>query len=363
MKKNDALRTAVFFDSLALTAADKELPVELFLPFGEYDATKGRTRIKFSLTAKDGERQVQEFSTRGKDLVVDYEHQTLTGKEAPASGWVDGVENDVERELDGSPVHGIAYKIKEWTQKAKDYLSSGEYRYWSPVFAMSRRHPIVAQSFALTNDPAIHDLPALVAKGIMTEENSQSEQLEEMMKTILDTLSLKALADEDENEAQVVTALKAVIAERDAALAATVELGECLTLHEVDSLDALTAKIQTLVPADELIALKAKQIEAEADAAVAELMKPAVGKCLEAFSGWAKKFYIRDKEGFIAHYENAPRVLPLNATEDLKTGKEEEGTLGMSGVEGVDDESYKAFEAEFGKEAVEAHFAALKANA
>jgi len=60
---------------------------------------------------------------RAVDIVVDYEHQTLTNSQAPASGWIKGLSlgND-----------GI-YAEVEWTDRAKGYLSNKEYRYLSPV--------------------------------------------------------------------------------------------------------------------------------------------------------------------------------------------------------------------------------------
>ena len=98
-----------------------------------------------------GLRQIAE---RGVDLVVDYEHQTLTGDRAPAAGWV--------KELFAEDGH-IKARV-EWTLPAKQYLENKEYRYLSPVITVrkSDNKATGLHSLALTNTPGLAGMTPIV---------------------------------------------------------------------------------------------------------------------------------------------------------------------------------------------------------
>lgn len=92
---------------------------------------------------------------RGNDLVIDYEHQTLSGGEAPAAGWI--------KEMQARP-DGLWARV-DWTDKAAAYITNREYRYFSPVLTLDEeRRPTALLNAGLTNFPAITHLPPLVAK-------------------------------------------------------------------------------------------------------------------------------------------------------------------------------------------------------
>ena len=97
-----------------------------------------------------------DFRSRGVDLVIDYEHQSLQGERAPAAGWI----KDLEPRPDG------LWARVDWTQQARDYLEKKEYRYFSPVLRLDpeTRRPIALMHVGLTNVPAIKHLPPLVAR-------------------------------------------------------------------------------------------------------------------------------------------------------------------------------------------------------
>ena len=99
---------------------------------------------------------VKAFRSRGVDVVIDYEHQSLQGRQAPAAGWV----KDLEAREDG------LWARVEWTSQARDYLHNREYRYFSPVLKLNpeSRKPEALMQVGLTNVPAIKRLPPLVAK-------------------------------------------------------------------------------------------------------------------------------------------------------------------------------------------------------
>ena len=94
-------------------------------------------------------------------FVIDYEHQTLNkatnGHPAPAAGWFKGLEW-----RDGL---GLFMVQIEWTERAREMIASGEYRYLSPVFGFDSQTGAVTyvHSVALTNDPALIGLSDLAA--------------------------------------------------------------------------------------------------------------------------------------------------------------------------------------------------------
>ena len=87
------------------------------LPFGHVVSQKG----EFDVDEESLAAMKAQIAERGVDLVVDYEHQTLTGDRAPAAGWV--------KELFAEDGH-IKARV-EWTLPAKQYLENKEYRYLS----------------------------------------------------------------------------------------------------------------------------------------------------------------------------------------------------------------------------------------
>jgi len=97
-----------------------------------------------------------DFRSRGVDLVIDYEHQSLQGERAPAAGWI----KELEARGDG------LWARVDWTQQARDYLEKKEYRYFSPVLRLDpeTRRPVALLHMGLTNVPAIKHLPPLVAR-------------------------------------------------------------------------------------------------------------------------------------------------------------------------------------------------------
>lgn len=104
------------------------------------------------------------FERRGNDVVIDYEHQTLKGIQAPAAGWITRL---VNRGMQG------LWAVVKWSATAKDYLKNREYRYFSPVYSIrkSDKRIIALHSVALTNSPKTNQLKPLVAKENYTAEN------------------------------------------------------------------------------------------------------------------------------------------------------------------------------------------------
>ena len=73
---------------------ENEVPPKSFLlcPYGEQHYTKDGKEDAFRFSPESADRVIREFHSRARDLVIDYEHQTLTGGKAPAAGWIGDLE-------------------------------------------------------------------------------------------------------------------------------------------------------------------------------------------------------------------------------------------------------------------------------
>lgn len=123
------------------------------LPLGKVELRDSRAPFEVTLAALAA--IVENFRAGGVDLVVDYEHQSLSGGKAPAAGWI--------KDLEGRP-DGLYARIK-WTAAALKFIHEGEYRYYSPVISLDpkTRQPSKLMHLGLTNVPAIKNLPPLLA--------------------------------------------------------------------------------------------------------------------------------------------------------------------------------------------------------
>lgn len=139
-------------------------PKKRWYPVALEGTWKGHANGAFTLDTRALEQVRINFDTLGLDVVVDYEHQTLSGAEAPAAGWIK---------------HPGGLKVKdgellariEWTPRAKEQIDAGEYRYLSPVLSPHDVDPKsgedvgwVLHSVALTNTPFLAELPPIAAK-------------------------------------------------------------------------------------------------------------------------------------------------------------------------------------------------------
>ena len=101
-------------DLIALKDDKEEVLSEICLAVtGVWQGHAGGT---FSIDAADIEKMKLNFDKRSLDIVIDYEHQTLSGEIAPAAGWI--------KEL--FIKDGALYGRVSWTAKAKEFIKNGE---------------------------------------------------------------------------------------------------------------------------------------------------------------------------------------------------------------------------------------------
>jgi phage I-like protein len=305
-------------------AADRQPPAAILLMrYGKTEFTKGTERGEYEVTEDDVDKVLADFDARKRDVVIDYEHQTLSGDQAPAAGWV----NRLEKVADGLMAH-----VKYWTDKAKGHLQAGEYRYVSPVLHTSRRHPFALHSVALTNHPATHGIPALVASDDEPDEietalniTAKSED-KNMFEKLMKLLGLVALADTAATEKLVLDAIagmQGAVSARD----------EFLKLHDAKSLDEVTGKIKGMVPAGEKAALAAKLAKIEAEKVVTQAFTDR--KLVEAQRAWALGLAEKDLAAFTDFVAKQPVVAPAPAGDVGAGGQPPKGseTITLSDAE------------------------------
>lgn len=172
----------------ASIAIDTNAP---WLKIGVTGKWEGHGAGTFEMSQTVFEQMVANYENAGIDIVCDYEHQTLFGDTAPASGWIK--KEPISLKVEG----GELFAAIEWTDKAKAYVEAKEYRYLSPVFAPNTISQTDASnigwtlhSVALTNKPFLEELGE-VRLNKLTQIHHQKEN-----KTM--TEAEKKLQDENE---------------------------------------------------------------------------------------------------------------------------------------------------------------------
>jgi len=236
------------------------------LPYGEVSILKRKRPAK--LDEAGMESIVASFNARGNDMVIDYEHQTEMGTQAPAAGWIKQI---VARGREG------LWVVVEWTDRAKEYLKNKEYRYFSPVMWVSdKTNKVVGlEHVALTNDPAINNLKPIMAKKHMLFGHDPNKE-EENMDKLIEMLKLAAGTPADKVEEGVALLilkgadLESKLAIADAAVAAGSQVVACkevLTALGADEkatsgdLIKIVAGMKALETPAQQLALKVQELE------------------------------------------------------------------------------------------------------
>lgn len=324
------------------------------LPLGHVKSAKG----EFDVDGESFAAMKAQIAQRGVDLVVDYEHQTLTGEQAPAAGWVK------ELFLDDGQIKARV----EWTDRAKAYLENREYRYLSPVITVRKADSkaMGLHSIALTNTPAIEHMEAIVNS--LNFEEGGHNTMNEFMKKLAALLGL----GEDATEEQVAEALKACVEENKSLKESAAEAGKQQQPPEDDKVvankevcellglkaGAATADVAAAIMAlksgniggvnlvEQVESLKAKLADRDAEEAVEMALK--AGKITPAQRDWAKGYALKSLDDFRDFAEKAPQVVPMGSVGGseplaLKADEVDEATLLVCKQLGISAEDVKKY--------------------
>lgn len=175
-------------DNLSLYALSKvndKLSKVLVAVLGKWE---GHTSGSFEVDTSVIEQMYANFNNQDIDTVCDYEHQTLTGQTAPASGWIKSL----------SIEDGKLFAYVEWTDKAKEMIQNKEYKYVSPVYQKSstdsktnKNIGWVLHSLSLTNRPFLEELGEVVANSskLTISLKKANEDLTEEVITLKNTIN------------------------------------------------------------------------------------------------------------------------------------------------------------------------------
>ena len=349
--------TAALAVALATSLEGDALPegmnVQLF-PDGDFAARDGRpgslkgcSAKAWRLDADIAAALIACANQRETPLFIDYEHHTLTAKDAGhkavAAGWIEA--------LAYMPGQGLFARVA-WTEAAREHIRADEYRYISPLFTFDKETGAVLTlvNAALTNNPALDGLAAVAAANQIATTDDPSEALmDELLERLRWMLNLPVTTTAEEIMAQLDKLKGMLAAEGDAA--ASVDLLAVLAGKDAAIAD-LTAKLDKPDPARfapvealtsltaENTDLKAKLAEASAQNGTAALtaeIKAAVadGRVHKSLEGWLADLAAKAPDDARTYLEAAAPVAALTTmqTHTLPTPPAGAGTVALSAEE------------------------------
>ncbi len=380
---NASLAEDMGFAALAFDPSTDQNGWCQLLPAGYFKAVDGRPfdvpNGQWYIDQAIAERLIAAAKAAANDLVIDYEHQTLNadinGQPAPAAGWFKEIEwrestqtTEDFLSAEGSlSAGGSGLWIKpQWTQRARDFINNGEYRYLSAVFPYDKNtgEPLALHSAALVNRPGIDGLAiaALRAKDLATTDSLSNNALEdtpmnETLRKMLAKLGIEVSADAELTDAQSTAALSALDLLATNA-GKTTELESSLASLKASSNAAVD--LSQYVPAatynalvTEVASLKADDAKNSAKQLIAS--GKANGKVLAAEEDYLNNF--AEQQGVAAlksMLEGRPNIAALSSTQTTEIEKPD-ADKGVASLSADDKEAARLL----GK--TETEFAALKA--
>jgi len=193
-------------NNLVVDPTTKQLPTEIDALIEGHHGRKQRQDGKIvdvTFTASDIDAAVAHVKSRrerhpDRDFVIDFEHQTLSGNEAPAAGWYSDLYSTIRN---GKKVARAI--ISQWTKKGAEYILNGEYRFSSPVFVQNGEdketgltEPLILKNIGLTNEPFIDALLPVAAKAFFnnTTIKGKDTSMDETMSWLRSFLNLPLTA-------------------------------------------------------------------------------------------------------------------------------------------------------------------------
>lgn len=309
------------------------------IPYGtEIDTPKG----KFTLDEESAAAVIAAFAKQKNKMVIDYEHQTLAGTEAPAAGWITQL---INKGKDG------IWATVEWTEKARQYIANKEYKYVSPVFLMRLTDKRVLRliNVALTNQPNIDGMVPLINKAGDYKPTNQKEDTT-MWKELLRKLGLAEIATEQDAIAAINKIETDAAQAKGIVLIANKSMLTALGLAETATEAEITGTIMAMKQSHSQVGDLAKELATlkttigAKDAADIVEMAMKEGKITPAQKDWANDYAKRDIEGFKVFVAKAPVVVFMGKIvgEDRPAeGALDDVQLAINKQMGLDTETFK----------------------
>lgn len=344
----------LFLDSIPLEAVPREIQI---LPRGlPPDYLVKSAKGSFIVDDEAVRLILANFAEQTNDLVIDYEHQTYSGGEAPAAGWIKSLQDRGEAGIWG---------IIEWTERALGYLQRKEYRYLSPVVYVrkSDNRAVYIESAALTNLPAIDGMVPIVNKTRAAAEEKPPRRTEakSIMSNLLEKLRKRLQLSTAATEAEIEGALDKLPAEKPApapepgsveskpnkaaglpkSTLAMLGLPETATETEVNARLMALSAVGTFGNAALVEKLKTQEED--------ELIRQALtaGKITPAMEAWARGQIKADPEAFKLYLKTAPVLVPVDhkvvTDPSAKTVKIDETQRSINKQLGISDEDFIKF--------------------
>ncbi len=286
------------------------------LPAGLFRATDGRPEklAGWKMDAAIAARIIAAVAALNRNLVIDYEHQTLhaetNGQPAPAAGWF--------KTLEWREGKGLFATDVEWTARAKEMIEAGEYKYISPVFTFNPKTGEVGQLqlAALTNYPGLDGMAEVLARAAARFNDDSTSQekstMNKLLLAVLAALSLPNTGTEDEAIAGLAT-LKAK-ADKTGELETEVAVlkSRAPDPSKYVPIEAMT-KLQT-----DLAALTTQVAGREVDEVVAVALTE--GKILPAQEAWARDYGKKDLASLKTYLSTAQPIAALQSTQTKGKG-------------------------------------------
>lgn len=299
-------------------------------PYGRFYPADGRDEQGgWYVDDSNGYLLADELNARKVDAMIDYEHKTLRAQEFaepnPAAGWFKKTEY-----ISGQ---GLFVDVK-WTDKAREQIKSGEYRYISPLFLADGSGRVVKiVNAALTNTPACHEIAEAYA---LSSDFIQYQEANYPMLKLLQQLFDAPNATEAEMVAKL-TALSAAKGDSKVALSAVYD--------ELKSQDAkvvsLSAQVNNPDPTKYVALAQMQAVQAELNKERAErnaekanaLITTALseGKLLPAQKEWAENLAKTDLNALSAYLGTVTANPALGGNQ--AQGKPSDKTVALSAEE------------------------------
>jgi phage I-like protein len=310
--------------------------IQLF-PAGQFDAPLGSLLGSgpWVLTDVSAKQLIAAVGSRHNDILIDYEHQSLTankeGHSAPAAGWIKP-DSLVWKES------GLYARNPDWKAKAAAMISADEYRYLSPVFSYDKTTGEVLNIFsvALTNTPGIDGMTSVSVAAAMAAYLTPQEtpmDIDELMERLCYLLNLPITTTPEEMAAQL-DKLKKMIGSAPVAAASLPDLLSN-QVAEIAALKSATPSPADYVPMAAFLALQQQQLQVAAETneqAVAALIAANPAIIIPAMEAWATELGRLD----IARLEEyIATAAPIAALTTTQTKGSQPAGLATAPVDGI----------------------------